>query len=256
MTQRHILAFTSRRTNMVQWYVKEFSKLTRVSIRTLHHYDRTGLLKPSARLPNNYRLYSESDLLKLQQILALKFFGFGLKQIKKMFGNTGHIDQLRQQVSFLKQQSMQLQSAADLLETVISKAELNGSIIPNDVLKLIEAYHMTQELKNSWLGQVYTEGQLKQFAELQQKYSEKERENYNQRWKVLIAQVRENMQEDPTGPTARRLAKEWMNLVNEMYKNYPDLKQAVHTAYDKGKIPNAPFGREMMEWIEKASSSK
>ena len=67
---------------MAQWYVKELSNLTQVSVQALHHYDRIGLLKPSVRLPNGYRLYSEQDLLKLQQIIALKFFGFELSQIK------------------------------------------------------------------------------------------------------------------------------------------------------------------------------
>ena len=67
---------------MKQWYAKELSQLTQVSVRTLHHYDKIGLLKPSLRQSNDYRLYSEKDLLKLQQIIALKFFGFELSQIK------------------------------------------------------------------------------------------------------------------------------------------------------------------------------
>lgn len=46
---------------MKQWYVKEISKLTHVSVQTLHHYDRIGLLTPSIRLANNYRVYSEKD---------------------------------------------------------------------------------------------------------------------------------------------------------------------------------------------------
>lgn len=37
---------------MAQWYVKDLSKLTGVSVQTLHHYDRINLLKPSVRLPN------------------------------------------------------------------------------------------------------------------------------------------------------------------------------------------------------------
>lgn len=59
---------------MTQWYGKDLSRLTHVTVQTLHHYDRFGLLKPSLRLSNGYRLYSEKDLLKLQQIIALKFF--------------------------------------------------------------------------------------------------------------------------------------------------------------------------------------
>ena len=61
---------------MAQWYIKELSNLTHISVQTLYYYDRIGLLKPSIRLSNGYRLYSEKDLSKLQQIISLKFFGF------------------------------------------------------------------------------------------------------------------------------------------------------------------------------------
>ena len=59
---------------MTQWYVKDVSKITGVSVQALHHYDRIDLLKPSYRRANGYRLYSEKDLMTLQQIVALKFF--------------------------------------------------------------------------------------------------------------------------------------------------------------------------------------
>ncbi len=48
---------------MTQWYVKDLSKLTNVSVQTLHHYDRIDLLKPSVRLANGYRVYSENEVL-------------------------------------------------------------------------------------------------------------------------------------------------------------------------------------------------
>ncbi len=73
---------------MTHWYVKDLSKLTKVSVQTLHYYDKLNLLKPSLRLDNGYRLYSEADLLKLQQILALKFFGFELSQIKALLASS------------------------------------------------------------------------------------------------------------------------------------------------------------------------
>lgn len=49
---------------MNQWYVKELSEMTNVSVRTLHHYDRIGLLNPSLRLTNGYRVYSSGDLMR------------------------------------------------------------------------------------------------------------------------------------------------------------------------------------------------
>lgn len=69
---------------MTHWYVKDLSKLTSVTVQTLHHYDKIGLLTPSLRGANGYWVYSEKDLVKLQQIIALKFFGFELSHIKRL----------------------------------------------------------------------------------------------------------------------------------------------------------------------------
>ena len=53
--------------------VSEFAEKAGVTVRTLHHYDRMGLLKPSGRTNAGYRLYGERDLVRLQQIVTLKF---------------------------------------------------------------------------------------------------------------------------------------------------------------------------------------
>ena len=70
-----------------------------------HHYDRIGLLKASYRLENGYRLYSESDLLRLQQIIALKFFGFELSTIKTLItsDDTKAVEHLVAQAKFLEE---------------------------------------------------------------------------------------------------------------------------------------------------------
>jgi DNA-binding transcriptional MerR regulator len=61
----------------------EFARRSGVTVRTLHHYDdRLGLLKPSRYTQAGYRLYSERDLARLQQIVTLKFIGLSLKEIK------------------------------------------------------------------------------------------------------------------------------------------------------------------------------
>src|SRR5260370_5665552 len=64
-----------------RYRVGEFATLTGVSIRTLHHYDQLGLLRPAEHSEAGYRLYSARDLLRLQQILALRYLGFALKHI-------------------------------------------------------------------------------------------------------------------------------------------------------------------------------
>src|SRR5919107_5971819 len=64
--------------------VGEVATLTHVSVRTLHHYDRIGLLRPATHSAGGYRLYGDADLLRLQQILILRYLGFPLKRIGEL----------------------------------------------------------------------------------------------------------------------------------------------------------------------------
>ena len=105
---------------MAQWYVKELSELTQVSVQALHYYDKVGLLKPSLRHDNGYRIYSESDLLRLQKIIALKSFCFDLTQIKELLStNVDVINHLLEQSHQLKGKTKFLQEASRSLDAVI-----------------------------------------------------------------------------------------------------------------------------------------
>jgi DNA-binding transcriptional MerR regulator len=64
--------------------VTKLAKISGVSVRTLHWYDRVGLLKPAYHGANGYRYYEEEQLLMLQQILFFRELGFELKQIEKI----------------------------------------------------------------------------------------------------------------------------------------------------------------------------
>jgi len=66
--------------------VKQVAAMSGVSVRTLHFYDETGLLKPARHGANGYRFYEEPQLLTLQQILFYRELGFELKQIKAILG--------------------------------------------------------------------------------------------------------------------------------------------------------------------------
>ncbi|TPV96081.1 MAG: MerR family transcriptional regulator [Myxococcales bacterium FL481] len=64
--------------------VGELAQLAGVSVRTLHHYDKIGLLVPSGRTARNYRLYRDEDLLRLQQIFIGRELGMCLEDIRAM----------------------------------------------------------------------------------------------------------------------------------------------------------------------------
>ncbi len=238
---------------MVTWKVTELSKLAKVTVATLHHYDQIGLLKPSRRLPNGYRVYTERDLLALQQIIALKYYGLSLKRIQEiMAGQKDMRGQLIMQRKLIQAQVKELQDALKNLDLLINDLDQNRAIDWNKILELIEVYRVVEKLKKSWAAEVYTPEQLKQFAELGQQYSEKEIVAYQDRWKELIRRVEQNLDKDPQSAVGRKLGKEWMNLVNNVYGKKPALKRAIYSVYKRAQIPNLPFSKTVFEWIEAA----
>lgn len=97
--------------------VKEVSRITGVSVRTLHHYDAIGLLKPTRVTEAGYRLYDDTALRRLQNILLFRELQFPLKEIKEILDSPGFdpMDALEQQIELLQLQRQRL-------DTLISHA--------------------------------------------------------------------------------------------------------------------------------------
>jgi DNA-binding transcriptional MerR regulator len=91
----------------------QFARKACVTVRTLHHYDRLGLMKPSDRTGAGFRLYGDRDFARLQQIVTLKFIGFPLKQIQRLLDRKGSdlTTALRLQRKTLEEKRRQLDSA-------------------------------------------------------------------------------------------------------------------------------------------------
>ncbi len=102
----------------------EFAKLAGVTVRTLHYYDRIGLLKPSAVTESGHRRYLAADLLPLQQIVTLKWMGFSLAHIKRILNSpTYDLPQaLIAQKAAVDEQIELLAAAAAALQTAIETA--------------------------------------------------------------------------------------------------------------------------------------
>lgn len=94
--------------------VNEVSKRTGVSVRSLHHYDAIGLLKPAKVTKAGYRLYGDNELMRLQNILLFRELQFPLKEIKKIL-DSSNFDQreaLAQQIQLLE---LQLKHTQELI---------------------------------------------------------------------------------------------------------------------------------------------
>ena len=91
----------------------EFAKMADVTLRTIRYYDRQNLLKPSYVNEHGARFYTDSDFVKLQQILLFKFLGFSLSEIRDMTLNhpDRHVllDSLDIQLKLVKDRREQLQ---------------------------------------------------------------------------------------------------------------------------------------------------
>lgn len=73
----------------MSYTVKAVADLAGISVRTLHHYDEIGLLKPAQMTDVGYRLYGSSELERLQQILFFRELGFSLQEIKDIISRPG-----------------------------------------------------------------------------------------------------------------------------------------------------------------------
>src|SRR5215510_6462915 len=97
--------------------VKKVAAISGVSVRTLHFYDETGLLKPAYYGANGYRFCEEPQLLTLQQILFYRELGFELKQIKRILGRA-NFEKLAALKSHRKVLQKKLERTRTLVETI------------------------------------------------------------------------------------------------------------------------------------------
>jgi DNA-binding transcriptional MerR regulator len=88
-----------------------------VSVRTLHHYDHIGLLRPSARTAAGYRLYEEGDLLRLQQILFFRELDLPLDEIRRVLDNPG-FDQVEALAQHRRTLELRSERLTQLLTTI------------------------------------------------------------------------------------------------------------------------------------------
>ncbi|MFC4639764.1 MerR family transcriptional regulator [Deinococcus hohokamensis] len=111
-------------TDTQHWTVGEVAELTRVSIRTLHHYDAVGLLVPSARSEANYRLYTAADLARLWRILTFRELGFPLSEIARLERSPEEgVGALRLQAALLREQLARSQRRLDTVTSLLEAAE-------------------------------------------------------------------------------------------------------------------------------------
>ena len=102
------------------YHIKKAAQLSGVSVKTLHHYDKIGLLVP-AKSENGYRTYSQADLERLQVILYYKYLGFSLEKIAELLSQDDQVllPHLVRQLEYLEQERDHLDTLISTLQNTI-----------------------------------------------------------------------------------------------------------------------------------------
>ncbi|MCU4969318.1 MerR family transcriptional regulator [Bacillus toyonensis] len=140
--------------NDLSFSIGKFSKETGVSIRTLHYYDEIGLLKVQKDLSSGHRLYGENHIVKLQKILALKFLGYNLEEIRLMLTNTSLNlnlqDTLIQQQKAFEEKKEHLDKVLKAINQTISLLDRQKDV-PSEILISLINNIQNEKNQRTWL---------------------------------------------------------------------------------------------------------
>lgn len=242
-----------------------------VTIRTLRYYDKVGLLKPSYHSEGGHRLYTSEDLVRLEQILGLKFLGFSLTEIKRFLEKPKSLtESLSMQKEIMKDKKERIEQAIEAIEEV-EKVLAGNKPDWESVLNLLrvirlerdedwwEKYYDTssQIAKGNkgreWMEKTYTEEQRKRLEELHPGYTEEQARADALKWKELILHLKRLVAEgqDPAGQEAQDLARRWWELIQAFTKGDEGILQSLSQGIKDSPYPR-PYTEEEEAFINRA----
>jgi DNA-binding transcriptional MerR regulator len=250
----------SMKTTHERLQAGEFARRAGVTVRTLHHYDRLGLLSPEARSSAGYRLYGEDDLARLQQIAALKFLRLPLRRIKELLAQSP-LDlraALRLQRRVLIDHRRQLDAALKAIERAERAADGGQEGIDWRSLREI-AEVLTMHENMEWVKRYYTDEQL---AELAKRDDPAVRSKGERDWAQLITDVEGALAlgEDPAGERGQALAARWSELIKAFTGGDPGIRSGLQKLYaDRANWPatmKMPYSDEVGAFIANAAAAR
>lgn len=221
----------------------QFARRASVTLRTLRYYDRVGLLSPRERTEAGYRLYTDEDLIRLQQILGLKFLGFSLEEVRACLqaGPQRLSEVLVRQKAMLADRRRQLDAILRAIEE--TERLLDAGRCDWDALaRVIEVTQMEQ--KSEWVKQYFTDDQLRKMQELSEssyspearqkfaapigqsgEWTEADQQRAQKQWAWVAAEARRLAEAgaDPAGAEAQAVAKVKCDLLSAFTKGDPEV---------------------------------
>jgi DNA-binding transcriptional MerR regulator len=229
------------------YQVHEFAELAGVTAKALHHYDRLGLLTPR-RTEAGYRAYIELDLERLEQIVALKFLGLSLRQIKTVLERTSHglPDALRAQRQAIEDKQELLARAVRAIraaEESISRGQPAGSVVLRKIIEVINMQEGIELMKKYYSEEAW---------ERHRRYYEN---GPSPEWLELYRNANTLLGKDPGSPEAQALADRWLKLSVRAYSGDLEVQTDSPTAWmDRENWPPAMKQRIIELNLEEVST--
>ena len=195
--------------------ISDVARLTGITVRTLHYYDEIGLLKPSEVTQAGYRVYNDTDLEVLQQILFFRELDFSLEDIRKIMQNPAYEKEsaLRKQKELLLQKRSRLDSLIALVDKTL-KGEQDMSFRQFDTAKIEEMKKKyAEEAKQRW-------GDTSAYAEYEKKsrsYSDAQQNMLDGEGAGILSEFGQNRSLAPDSAQAQALVKKWQAYITSNY---------------------------------------
>ncbi len=240
------------------WQTREFARRARVTVRTLHYYDRIGILKPRRFDRNGFRLYGAAEFARLQQITTLKFIGFSLAQIGEILGGREFIlsETLQLQKKIIEAQRYRLNLALEAISRAERVFNDSGTTDWESFNQIIEVMNMNENTE--WTRAYYTEEAQAKIEERKNLWSPQLQERVTKDWNDLTADVEAAISDGAksSDERAQNLAARWQSLVNEFTGGDREIQQGLNKMYADEKNWQTdwkkPFSDEVQNFIVEA----
>lgn len=210
--------------------VNQVSKLTGVSIRTLQYYDKIGLLHPAGYSQAGYRLYDDTTLETLQQILLFRELEFPLKDIKEII-ESPHFDRnkaLEQQIALLTLKKEHLENLIDLARGIKTIGVKNMDFSAFDTQKIDE---YAAEAKKAW----GTTPEYREYEEKAKGRTEEQQKTINVQMMNIFAEFGKIREGDPASSEAQGLVRQLQDFITEhFYTCSKEILASLGTMYAGG----------------------
>lgn len=192
--------------------VNEVSKLSGISVRTLHYYDQIGLLPPDRVSDAGYRLYGQQSLERLQQILLFRQLEFPLKEIKDIVDSPdfNREEALDQQIQMLTLQQEHLSGLIDLALEIKKNGVNKMDFKPFDTSKLDE---YAKEAKERWGDSAA----YKESAKKTKNYTKEDWDMANGQMSAIFAEFGQLKDQPPESRLAQQIVKKLQDFISQFY---------------------------------------